>query len=460
MATRAIVALGADSIPRLGTLHLEPRLLVFSLAVAALCAVGFGLAPALRAAHTHPGDVLREQSRSSTGGGARMRMREWLVASQVALAFVLLVGAGLLIASFQRIRQVDLGFKPDAAFAFELHLPDARYDSIARATFYDAFSMQVERLPGVRAAGGVSRLPATGSYHQWGAQALTGPLGGDERRGGTGAQERVIAGHYLEAAGIPLVEGRAFNASDDAKAPRRYLVSRSLARRLFPGVSAVGQRLFTGSHPGDIIGVVGDVSLDTEGAPDQYIYHAHAQFAGDRNWALTQVVRASGSLDAVQSAVRRELVSLDPQLVMFKPMTLADAVGQGQAQRTFMLRILVTFAGIALALAALGLFGVLSYGVRLRTREFGIRMALGAEAGAIRRMVLRQGLTMTAIGIAVGLLGAIGLSKAMASIVFQVNPFDHTVLSSAAMFMGLIAALAAYLPARRATAVEPRTSLQ
>jgi putative ABC transport system permease protein len=456
----AIIALGAGSISRLGTLTFEPRLLAFSFAVAAASAIGFGLAPALRAARTEPGNALRDGGRSSTGSATQMRLREWLVVSQVALAFVLLVGAGLLIASFQRLRRVDLGIQPAGALVFELHLPDARYDSTARARFYDVFAKQVEGLAGVVAAGGVSRLPATGSYHSWGVQALTGPLAGDPRRNDDDAEQRVISGDYLKTVGIPLIEGRIFDARDDATAPSRVLVSRSVAERFFPGVDAVGQRLRTGGHDSEVIGVVGDIALDPEGSRAGHVYHWHSQWAGDRNWALAQVVRANGSLQPVEAATRRLLAGVDPQLVMFKPMTLSDAVGEGEAQRTFTLYILAAFALVALALSALGLFGVLSYGVRARTREFGIRMALGAEGGALQLGVLRQGLGMAAIGTMVGLIAAAALSRLMSSLVFQVHPLEPGVLIGAALFMVGVAGVAAYLPARRATAIDPRTALQ
>ena len=460
VAMKAIVSIGAGSIPRLSTLTLEPRLLVFSLAVASLSAVGFGLLPALRAARTQPGDVLREQSRSATSGGVQMRLRQWLVVSQVALAFVLLVGAGLLIASFQRIRQVPLGVRSEGVLAFELHLPDARYDSTARARFYETVAERIAALPGVVAAGGVSKLPATGDFNIWGTRPVTGPLANTER-GGIGAQNRVVSGRYFEVVGIPLLDGRLFDDHDDASVPRRVIVSRSLAQRLFPGVRAVGQRLTTGGGDREIVGVVADVALDPQGrSGNGYVYHPHRQYAGDRNWSLVQVVRTTGALDQLQGEVRRVIASLDPQLVMYKPMPLIEAIGRGEAQRVFTLRLLTTFAGVALGLAALGLFGVLSYGVRLRRREFGIRMALGANGGSIRRMVLREGLVVTAIGVAIGLLGAVALSRVLASLVFGVSTLDPRVLAAAAVFMGVVAAFAAYLPAHRATSVEPSSVLQ
>ncbi len=462
VAMSAIVTLGSGSIPRLATLTLNPRLLLFSLAIASLSAIAFGLSPALRAARTEPSDVLRENSRSATGGVAQLRLRDWLVVSQVALAFVLLVGAGLLIASFERLRSIDLGVKPGEAFVFEIHLPTARYDSTKRAQFFETFATQLATLGGVRATGAVSRLPATGAYHQWWVTALSGPLA-NTKDSGNDAEQRIVSGNYFMAAGIPLLEGRLFDAYDDASAPDRVLVSKSFAKRFFPGVPAVGQRLHTGDDrrpASEVIGVVGDVAIDAEGKPDIYVYHAHAQYAADRNWALTQLVRVNGSIDRAESDARRVLRALDPELVMFKPMTLADAIGRGEAQRVFTLRLLVSFALVALAVAALGLFGVLSYGVRLRAREFGIRMALGAEAGAIQWMVLRRGIAVAAMGTALGLVGTLALSRMMATMVFHVSPLDPVVLIEATVFMMVVAGIASYLPARRATIVDVREALQ
>ncbi len=459
VAMSGIVALGSGSIPRLATLDLDPRLLAFSVVIATLCAVGFGMAPALRAARTQPGDVLRDESRGSTGGAGQIRLREWLVVSQVALAFVLLAGAGLLLASARQIGQVELGVNTGSALVFDLSLPYARYDSTARARTYEEIAKNVETIPGVIAAGGVSKLPATGNYNSWGMTVHSGPLNGTKNGNGE-AENRIVSGDYFKAAGIPVLEGRVFDARDDNAAPNRVVVSANLAKRMYPGISALGQRLETGNHQSEIIGVVGDVATNAEGADAQYIYHAHTQFAGDRVWSLTQIVRTVRAPDAMIANVRRLISGVDPLLVMHRPSSFADAVGRGEAQRAFTLRILASFALVALALSALGIFGVLSYGVRLRSKEFGIRMALGAGAGEIRRMVLRQGLTVTAIGIGAGLVGALMLSRLMASLVFRVSTLDPAVLAAAALFMVAIASVAAYLPARRATAVDPRAVLQ
>jgi predicted permease len=458
-AMAAIVAVASGSVPRIETLHVDSRLLIIALVIATLSAVGFGIGPAWRTARADPRDVLQEYGRSQSGGGRRMRARQWLVVAQVALAFVLLAGSGVLLMSFHRLRQVDLGVRTDNVLTYELHLPEARYDSTARARLYEALAVQVEALPGVRAAGGISKLPSTGAYNSWGVTALTGPLAHTPRENIEG-ENRVIAGDYLKALGIPVIDGRAFEARDDATAPDRVLVSQGLARTLFPGIRAVGQRLNTGGRDAEIIGVLGDVALDAEGRQAAFLYHAHRQWAGDRNWALTQVVLASGAPERLESDIRRVVAGLDPQLVVYKPIRLADAIGRGEAQRVFTTRMLTTFAGVALALAALGLFGVLSYGVRLRSREFGIRMALGAEAGAVRWMILREAFTVTAVGIALGIVGAVAMSRAIASAAFHTAALDPLVLAAAVAFIGVVAGLAAYAPARRATTVDPRSTLQ
>jgi putative ABC transport system permease protein len=460
LAMSAIVALGSGTIPRLATLSLDPRLLAFSLAVATVCALLFGLAPAIRAARAQPAAALRDQSRSATGDRRSLHTREWLVASQVALAFVLLVGAGLLLASFRQIRAVELGIASDHVLTFQLNLPAARYDSTARARFYEEFAAQVATLPGVKAAGGISRLPATGAYHQWGVTATSGPLAGDDKRNSVGGENRVVSGEYFKAVGMRVVAGRTFDPRDIAGAPDRVVISKSLAERLYPGSPAVGQTLNTGGRQSEIIGVVNDVAVDNEGQPDMYVYHAHRQFAGDRNWALAQVIATAGAPEALETPVRRALAELDPQLVMFRPATLDEAIGAGAAQRVFTLRILLTFAGVALALSALGLFGVLSYSVKLRSREFGIRLALGADRRMIGAMVLRRGLAVAAVGVVVGLAGALAATKLLASVLFHVSPLDPRVLLGAMVFMLLVAAAAAYFPAHRATSVDPRTALQ
>ncbi len=459
LAMSAIVALGADTIPRLTSLTLHPRLLAFSFLVATISAVGFGLAPALRASRTQPTDALRDQSRASTGGMANMRLREWLVVSQVALAFMLLVGAGLLISSLDRLQHVDLGVKPANVLTFALNLPDSRYDSTARGLTYERVANALAALPGVRAAGGVSKLPATGQFNTWGARPLSGPLAGN-RDAQVSDENRVVSGDYFRAVGIPIVRGRPFDDRDVPGAPASVIVTKSLSDKLFPGVDPIGQTLTTGGRRGTIVGIAGETSITNEGTPGMFVYHPHRQFAGDRNWALMQVVALNGPNDGIQQSVRAAIAAIDPLLVVYRPAMLDEAVGRGAAQRVFTLRILGAFAVIALILSALGIFGVLSYGVRLRAREFGIRMALGAQQSSIRVMVLRRGLIVSGIGIVIGVAFAAGLSRFMRSMLFEVSPLNPIVFGAAAGFMAAVAAASAYLPAYRATATDPRSALQ
>src|SRR5690348_8567745 len=459
VAMSGIVHVGAGSVPRLTSLSLDPRLLLFSVIITTASAVVFGLTPALRAARTDPIDALRGEDRALAGSRGHNRVRSALVTAQVALAFILMVGAGLLLVSFHRLRSLDLGVDGDHALVFELHLPDARYDSTARALFYEDIAARIARLPGVRAVGGISKLPATGEYHEWGTRPLTGPNVG-LKDASLGAQQRVVSGDYFRAAGIPIVEGRGFDARDAAGTPERVVVSTLAATRLFPGVDPIGQRLNTGGFDWEVIGVVPDVSVNAEGDREPTIYHAHAQFAGDRNWALTQVVSTSGPPADLVPQIQRIIAERDPQLVMYRPMTLAEAIGAGTAQRKFTLVMLASFALVAVLLAALGLFGALAYAVKLRSREFGVRMAIGADRGAIRRLVLRQGFVVTAAGIVIGLVGSAIFARVMTSLVFHVRPLDPSVLGGAAAVILAVGAIAAYLPARRATAVDPRSILQ
>jgi putative ABC transport system permease protein len=453
VAMRALVRLGAGSIPRLESLSLDPRMLAFCLVIASLCAIVFGLTPALRAAH-----AAETRGAAGTASAAQGTLRTGLVVVQVALAFVLLVGAGLLLASLARLREVPLGVQPAHVLTFRLELPDAMYDSTARARFYETLAHRLAAIPGVRSAGGVSRLPATGTYNQWGVKLLSGPRAGDDYT--EEAQNRVVSGNYFAAVRIPVIAGRTFDERDQPTTFRNVVIDQTAAQRFFPGLDPLGQQLTTGGPNLVVVGVVGDVAVDPSGRHEPTIYYNHRQFAGDRNWVLTQVVLTDGAPMDILPQARRTLAGLDPRLVADQPIALDEAIGRGSAQRVFTMRVLASFAGVALALAAFGLFGILSYIVTLRQKEIGIRMALGANQRAIRGMVLRHGITVTALGIALGLLGALALSRMIAALLFGTSPLDPRVLAGAIAFMLLVAAAAAYFPTRRATTVDPRTALQ
>lgn len=454
----ALRALGRDAVPRAAEVRLDAWMLGFTAALTLLTGLAFGLVPALRFAGTSPAGTLRESSLASSSGRRYARVRGVLVAGQVAFALMLLVGASVLAASVYRLSRLDLGIRTNAILTFDLNLPGGRYDAPERAELHRRTTDRLARLPGVSGAAAASRLPAIGSYHSWGTDALSGPKAGTEDDWVRGEQ-RVVEGDYFEGLRIPLLEGRLFDAGDDGDSRPVAVVSRRVANTLFPGMSAIGQRIRMGGVERDIIGVVGDVALDPEGRPAFHVYHAHAQFADNRNWALTYLVAAERDAEALIPAVRREIAAIDPRLVMHRAGTLEDALGRGRSTRRFAFVLVTVFAGLALTLALLGLYGVLSYAVSQRRREIGIRLALGARAGQVAGMILRDGLAVTAAGVVMGIVGALALGRVLSSLVFRTEPTDPVILAGAAAALALAALAAILAPAFRAMRVSPRATL-
>ncbi len=460
---RILQSLGHEALPRLHPIGLDPSVLIFALATTAATAVAFGIVPALQLSRTSPIEALRQQSRSSTGTRGLARLRGALAAAQVALALTLVAGAGVLVASFYRLQQVNLGVRTERVVTFEINLPTVRYDTARRASFQEELADRFASIPGVTAAGGISRLPATGNYHPWSIRIVTGPLAGtavDRTR--FAMQNRVISGEPFVALGIPLLAGRTFDERDSVNAPARVIVSGNLASVAFPGVplaGVLGQRLGS-DREYEIIGVVGDVAQDIYGAPTMTVYRTHRQFAGNRNWALTQVVATERATEDLLSAVRRELSRLDPELVVHRPATMEDVVASGTSKERFALVLMAAFAIIALALAALGLYGVLAYGVRQRSTEIGIRIALGATSLQVRALVFRQAAVVVSLGIAAGWAGALALGGWLESLAFGIAASDPRILSASALLLGLVALLAVWLPAQHAARVEPRLAMQ
>jgi len=449
----ALVAAAPAAVARAGSEALEQSVLAFSFGVAVLAGIAFGVAPAIQATRPDLEGMLRESGRSSSGSRRQTRARNVLVVCQVALALVLLIGAGLLLRTFDRLRSVDLGVRTSHVLTFAVHLPMGRYgDAEQRARFHRDFQARLAALPGVRSAAAISRLPVTGTYHSWGSRRADLP---PEARG-VQAQQRVVEGPYFNAVGIPLLRGRAFGPEDDAKAPRRVVISQELARQLFPSDDPIGKRLRVAGGQPEIIGVVGDVALGPRAALRPYVYHSHSQFAGDRNWALTQVVALDADpSQSVLAEARRELAQIDPSLVLYEPKMLDDVIGAGVAQERFALLLVASFALPALVLAAVGIYGVLSYSVSRRTREMGIRMALGAPAASVRTLIVRDGGRLAALGIVLGCVGAYAATRVLRSLLFEVSATEPLVFVSAAAVLGLVAMAASWIPARAATKADP-----
>jgi ABC-type antimicrobial peptide transport system permease subunit len=278
-------------------------------------------------------------------------------------------------------------------------------------------------------------------------------------------EHRTVSGAFFKALAIPVLAGRTFDDRDDMSAPMRVVVSANLARIAFPGLpfeNVVGQRIRVLNNKGsrEIIGVVGDVTIDVYGKPTAAIYSAHRQFAGNRNWALTQVVATDVPPESILPAVRAVVAGMDRELAVHRTAAMSDVVGRGASRERFALVLIGTFAFVSLTLAAIGLYGVLAYGVRQRTAEIGIRMALGATPGEVRALVLRQAALVIGVGVVGGLGGAFLLGRWLSSLVFQISPWDARILAGTTLLLAITALSSAWLPARRAALVDPRTAIQ
>ena len=461
---RLLQDLGRQALPRLDEVGLNGEVLLFAFVATTATAVTFGIVPALRLARTPPVQALGRQSRSATGTRGLARLRGALAATQLALALTLLAGATVLFASFHRLQRVDLGIRVERVLTFEINLPTVRYDPARRASFQEELASRLEAIPGVTAAGGTSRLPATGSYHPWNTRILTGPLAGTAvDRSRFAMQQRVISGDFLSALGVSLLAGRSFDARDDTTAPGRAVISANFARTAFPATpfeGVLGQRILVAGRDLDIVGIAADVALDVYGSPTMVVYHPHRQLAGNRNWALTQVVAAGPSTGDLLPAVRHAVAALDPELVVHRPATMVEVIGRDTSRARFVLVLMGLFAAISLALASFGLYGVLAYAVRQRSSEIGIRIALGATAGQIRTLVFRQAAAVVGVGIGAGVVGALVLGRWLAAFAFEIAPSDPRILIASAAVLGLVAFVATWLPAQRAARSEPRTAFQ
>jgi len=448
------------AMPFFETLRLDPGVLLFALALALLTGLVFGLAPALQASRLDLQGALKDGGRAS-GGVAGQRLRSALVGAEIALAVVLLVGAGLMMKSLLRLMQVNLGFDPTNVLTMTVVLPAGKYaDPNRMVAYYQQAQDRLAALPGVVGAGAVSQLPLQpGNTTRFIVEGEPAPPPGQE----TEANIRVAGASYFPALGIPLAQGRNFAESDKADATRVVIINQSLAEKLFGGRSAVGRRLLFPSFPNqtvEIVGVVGDVkTTGLDQAVRPVLYYPFTQNA---SIATNLVLRAKADAAAVANAARNECRALEPDVAIFNVQTMDTLIEQTPA--AFMRRgpawLTGIFAGVALLLAALGVYGVASYSVSQRTREIGVRMALGARRADILKLVFRQGLSLTLIGIASGTVAALALTRWLDSLLYEVSARDPLTFALVIGALTLVALLACYIPARRAAKVEPVASLR
>jgi putative ABC transport system permease protein len=457
-ALAGLLALAPDDIPQLSRVSLDPTTLLFTLGVAALTSALCGLLPALHAARTDLHAALKEGGRSIA---VRDVTRKALLVVEVSLALVLLIGAGLLARSMARALSVELGFNPDNLLTMRINLPGEAYPAPRRLAFYDDCLARVGALPGVRSAALTHSLPIDGV--QWGSVFITADKPAPPRADLPNSAFIPVSVNYFEAMGIRLVKGRGFSSTDTADSSHVTVINETLARRIWPGEDPVGKRLKQG-FPEDpnpwreVIGVVANVKLYGAelGAPRQ----AYLPLAQASQSSVSLVVRISGDPLQTVAAVERAVRAIEKNAPIFAIRSMDQLLGNSFAQRRLTLTLLASFAALALLLAAVGVYGVISYSVRQRTHELGIRMALGAQRRDVLNLVLAQGLRLTLLGVGIGLLAAFALTRWMETLLFSVRPVDPLTFTVIAALLTIVSLVACWIPARRAAKVDPLVALR
>jgi len=458
LAIAPIRTLSAGSVPRVADIGLDGRVLAFAAVASMLTGVLFGLAPAWQATRTGVSAVLKQGGRSSSTSGGRW-VRSGLLVAEVALSIVLLTGATLLLRSFAKVTNVDPGFNPDGVLAFQVSLPDVAYTKDPqRLGFFDALLVGLESQAGVESAGLVQTLPMQGGYSlSFGLPSRPPYPPGQE----PSANYRSVSPHYFAALSIPIVRGRVFTRQDSASSEPVAIVDAAFARVYFPGENPVGQRLRIdngGGKVSTIVGVVGDVrygGLDVTAGPT--MYQPFGQDVFSTSWVL---LRSKGAPAAESATARDVLHHLDASLPAYSMNPLATIVSDSVAQRRFSMLLLGVFAMVALFLAAVGLYGVVAYSVSLRTREIGLRMAIGARPGDVLGMVVGGGMKLALAGVVLGSIAAVLLARLVQTMLFDVSPSDPASYALTAVALLVVAAIACYVPARRAMRVDPMVALQ
>ena len=461
LALRGLVSLAAKSLPRAVHTSIDLRALALTASISVLTGILFGLAPALQSARKTSFDVLK--SGKNTEGRRPRLLRTILLICETALSVLLVAGAGLLLRSFAEVLKVDPGFRPDGVLTMRVALPGAVYGKPEQVRgFYNELLDRVRKLPGVESAGAISGLPlaneggsgTTTIDSQWVPIENTTPE----------ADQRAVTDGYFEAMGISLVRGRLFDARDADSAPRVAIIDESLANEFFPGQDPVGKRLHQGGRGrkdprwDTIIGVVRHVRNRTLEARSRVEVYWPENQAGYN--AMTLAVRTKGNAAGLITPIQREVASMDPTLPVYRVRTMNEVMGESLERRRLALTLLGVFAGLALLLAAVGIYGVTSYGVAQRRVEIGVRMALGADRGQVLRMMIGSGMAIIAFGLAIGVALALWLTRLMGGLLFAVRASDPLALGGAALLLMGAALLAIFIPVRRATRLNPMAALR
>jgi putative ABC transport system permease protein len=459
--TKLLIAVNPPNTPRFDEIKPDARMFAFTLALTVITGLIFGLAPALQASRVDLNERLKEGGRSGSSGASRNRLRSLMMVSEIALSFVLLAGAGLLIKSFMHLLDVSPGFNSDNVLTVRVSLPATKYpQGEPRVQLLRQSIERVKTLPGVQSAGAVLSLPLGGdTFNVWRGVIPEGRPASPEEN--VNAQYLVATPDYFRAMQIPLVAGRTFTDQDTEQTSKVVIVNEKLARQLWPGQSPMGKR-FTiwrdEKFPREVVGVVGDTKASLDNDAGQQMYVPYAQ---DSTWSvMSLVIRAKGDPTTISGAVRNEIRALDKGIPVFNVKTMDDVLKTSVGPRRTPMLLLSAFAGVALLLAMIGIYGVTAYYVTQRTQEIGIRIALGAQIGDVLTLVLKSGMALASLGVIVGLVGALGLMRLMTSLLFGVNPTDAATLVTVSLSLLITALVACYLPARRATKVDPLVALR
>jgi len=462
LVLRLLPAILPANLPRVHQIALNGDVLAFAVALSVLTGLLFGVLPAWRASKQDPAQALAENGRGSTTGRRQFRLQSALVVAQTAIGLILLVGAGLLIHSFNRTLQVDPGFDPHQTLTFRISVPESRYDGAAKSRFYQQLLPRLKALPGIKMATAAFPLPLAGGDINISFSIQGHPTSpGDE----PSARVSLIEPSYFETLQIPLRQGRLFLPTEqDAKGQPVVIVNEAFARHFFPGQNALGQHLRSGLGAGDpppmreVVGVVANVkrsSLTEADKPEYYIPYEQAPVA-----PAAVALRVAGNPNDYATEVRAEVAKLDKSLPTYRLQSYEDDLGRITAQQRFQTLLLTAFASIALLLAALGLYAVLSYMVAQRTSEFGLRIALGAPRSHVLKLIMSRGLTLTVIGLGLGLAASALLTRSVASLLYGVKPLDAVTFASMTSVLLLVSAVACLVPAWQAAMLDPIDTLR
>ena len=452
-------ALPSDT-PRLKEIGLDWRVLVFTLLVSLLTGLAFGLAPALRASAVNLTDSLKEGGRGSSEGFRSNRVRSLLVVSEVALSLVILVNAALLVRSYQRLQVVDPGFETSNMLTLQLSLPVAKYDDDAKSSaFFQQLVQRLEALPQVKAVTLANDIPLVGDM-QTSAPRIEGRANSTGE--GSLAGVHAVSQNYFQVIGTPVLKGRAFTSADTLNSPPVIIINNTMAQRLFPNEEPIGKRIRFSDDAKvpweEIVGVVGDIKH--EGLDAKPFMETYLPFTQSPRSLMAVMIRTTNDPTNLVSAARNSVLEVDRDQPVYDIKTMEQRLSESIAPRRLSMVLFVSFAGLALLLAAVGVYSVISYSVNRRTHEMGIRMALGARALDVLKLVVWQGMTLALVGIVIGVLAAFALTRLMSGLLYGVSATDPFIFAGVALMLVIIALLACLIPARRATKVDPMIALR